>query len=307
MNAIIRTLSLLVFFSAAYAHAQGEPNNTWKYNIGAMYEIENVEGQSEDMDGLYEPSIYFNAAHGPWSINMAMYQEGPVDYSSMTRGSWFNRPELNVRYQIADNDAYSLGLTGGMRNYGFHFKNEDGSPNGTANTQRYKIQPDWNIPLNQNMAFEGWLAWYRFVNDLNQTGYSDSRVETETGLNYKFNETVSLQAHYYLERGYNTVSGNQQGEFSTNEARLYLPISLGNTTLTPYTRLTIDRWSNWDWQDDGADSEDHDYNRLGMLFAHDFTNGLSMTLEYAYEWQTHREGDTHDIFHYAGIGVNYAF
>lgn len=307
MNAIIRTLLLLPVAGAMCAQAQETPQNSWKYSIGAMYEIENVEGQAEDKDGLYEPSVYFNAAYGPWSINLVMYQEGPVDYSSMTRGTYFNRPEFNLRYQLIENDDLSLGLTGGVRNYGYHFENEDGSPAGTANTQRWKIQPDWNVKINQDLAFEGWLAWYRFVNDLNKTGYSDSRVETETGLNYHFNETFSVQAHYYLERGYNTVSGNRQGEFSTNEARIYFPIALGNNTFTPYTRLTIDRWSNWDWQDDGSDSEDHDYNRLGLLYAHDFDNGLSMTLEYAYEWQTHREGDTHDIFHYAGIGVNYAF
>lgn len=307
MNAIIRTLLLLPVAGAMCAQAQEIPQQSWKYSIGAMYEIENVEGQAEDMDGLYEPSVYFNAAYGPWSINLVMYQEGPVDYSSMSRGTYFNRPEFNLRYQLIENDDLSLGLTGGVRNYGYHFENADGSPAGTANTQRWKIQPDWNVKINQDLAFEGWLAWYRFVNDLNQTGYSDSRVETETGLNYHFNETFSVQAHYYLERGYNTVSGNKQGEFSTNEARIYFPIALGSNTFTPYTRLTIDRWSNWDWQNDGSDPEDHDYNRLGLLYAHDFNNGLSMTLEYAYEWQTHREGDTHDIFHYAGIGVNYAF
>lgn len=307
MNAIFRTVLLLPLASAMCVQAQEKPVDEWKFTLGAMYEIENVEGQAEDKDGLYEPSVYFNAAYGPWSINLAMYQEGPVDYSAMSRGTYFNRPEFNLRYQIIDCEKYSLGLTGGVRNYGYHFENEDGSPAGTANMQRYKIQPDWNIKFENDMAFEGWLAWYRFVNDLGQTGYSDSRVETETGLNYRFNDTVSLQVHYYLERGYNTESTHHQGEFSTNEARIYLPVSLGSTILTPYTRLTIDRWSNWDWQEDGADAEDHDYSRLGLLFAHDFNNGLAMTLEYAYEWQTHREGDTHDAFHYAGIGVSYAF
>ncbi|STE50936.1 outer membrane protein G [Escherichia coli] len=52
------------------------------FNIGAMYEIENVEGYGEDMDGLAEPSVYFNAANGPWRIALAYYQEGPVDYSA---------------------------------------------------------------------------------------------------------------------------------------------------------------------------------------------------------------------------------
>lgn len=52
-----------------------------------MYEIENVEGQGEDMDGLAEPSVYFNASNGPWKISVAYYQEGPVDYSEGKRGT----------------------------------------------------------------------------------------------------------------------------------------------------------------------------------------------------------------------------
>ena len=82
-------------------------------------------------------------------------------------------------------------------------------------------------------------------------------------------------------------------------------VSYAQTTLTPYTRLGLDRWTNWDWQDDPT-REGHDFNRLGLLYAYDFANGLSMTLEYAYEWENHDEGEN-DRFHYAGIGVNYAF
>ena len=47
-------------------------------------------------------------------------------------------------------------------------------------------------------------------------------------------------------------------------------------------------------------------NRLGMLYAYDFQNGLSMTLDYAFEWQGHDEGRD-DKFHYVGVGFNYAF
>ena len=146
---------------------------------------------------------------------------------------------------------------------------------------------------------------YQFANDLKKTGYSDSRVETETGFTWTINETVSAKVNYYLERGFNMDGSRNNGEFSTQEIRAYLPISLGQTTLTPYTRLGLDRWSNWDWQDD-PEREGHDFNRLGMLYAYDFNNGLSMTLEYAYEWENHDEGES-DRFHYAGIGVNYAF
>lgn len=71
---------------AGMACAQAEERNDWHFNIGAMYEIENVEGYGEDMDGLAEPSVYFNAANGPWRIALAYYQEGPVDYSAGKRG-----------------------------------------------------------------------------------------------------------------------------------------------------------------------------------------------------------------------------
>ena len=37
---------------AGMACAQAEEKNDWHFNIGAMYEIENVEGYGEDMDGL---------------------------------------------------------------------------------------------------------------------------------------------------------------------------------------------------------------------------------------------------------------
>lgn len=146
---------------------------------------------------------------------------------------------------------------------------------------------------------------YQFVNELSITGYSDSRVESETGFTYKINDMFSMVTNYYLERGFNIDKSRNNGEFSTQEIRAYLPISLGNTTLTPYTRIGLDRWTNWDWQDD-PEREGHDFNRLGLLYAYDFQNGLSMTLEYAFEWEDHDEGES-DKFHYAGIGINYAF
>ncbi len=42
---------------AGMACAQAEERNDWHFNIGAMYEIENVEGYGEDMDGLALQSI----------------------------------------------------------------------------------------------------------------------------------------------------------------------------------------------------------------------------------------------------------
>lgn len=303
MNISLSRAALIM--CAGMTCAQAAENNDWHFNVGAMYEIENVEGQGEDQDGLYEPSIYFNAANGPWRMSVAYYQEGPVDYGNGSRGSWFDRPELEIHYQFADSDDFSFGLTGGFRNYGYHFKDEHNEDAGTANMQRWKLAPDWNVKLDDAWRFEGWLALYQFGHDLNQTGYADSRVETETGFSYKINDTFSAVVHYYLERGFNMDSGRNNGEFATQEIRAYLPISLGNSSLTPYTRLGLDRWSNWDWQDD-IEREGHDFNRIGMLYSYDFQNGLSASLEYAYEWQHHDEGGS-DKFHYAGVGVNYAF
>lgn len=308
MKKMLVTLSpLFVLFTAAAAHADNTPAPAWHYNIGAMYEIENVEGQEDDKDGLYEPSVYFNAAYGDWTLSVAMYQEGPADYSNFTRGSYFNRPEMSVRYQFIDNEQATFGVTGNVRNYGYHFKNDDGSQAGTANTVRYGLTPDWNITFDPRWSFNGWLSLYQFRNDLDETGYSDSRIEAETGIKYKFNDTVSLKTNYYIERGFNIDSDRNNGEFSTQEMRIYLPIELGTNTFTPYTRLTIDRWSNWDWQTD-LDREGHNFSRIGLFYGHDFSNGLSMSLEYAYEWEDHDDKHTSDDrFHYAGIGVNYTF
>lgn len=304
MSTLLRSAALVLCAGVSCAQAE-ETAKHWTFNIGAMYEIENVEGQGDDKDGLYEPSVWFNATWDAWTISMAMYQEGPVDYSSMTRGTYFDRPELELRYRFIGTDDFTLGLTGGFRNYGYHFKDEKGAKDGSANMQRYKIQPDWDIKLTDDWRFGGWFAMYQFANDLEKTGYSDSRVETETGFTWTINETFAAKVNYYLERGFNMDSSRDNGEFSTQEIRAYLPISLGQTTLTPYTRLGLDRWSNWDWQDD-PEREGHDFNRLGLLYAYDFNNGLSMTLEYAYEWENHDEGES-DRFHYAGVGVNYTF
>lgn len=301
MKTLLSSTALVMY--AGMACAQAAEKSDWHFNIGAMYEIENVEGQGEDMDGLAEPSIYFNVANGPWRISVAYYQEGPVDYSAGKRGTWFDRPEFEMRYQFLESNDVNFGLTGGFRNYGYHYVDEPGKD--TANMQRWKVQPDWDIKLSDGLRFGGWFAMYQFVNDLSITGYSDSRVETETGFTYKINDTFSMVTNYYLERGFNIDKSRNNGEFSTQEIRAYLPISLGNTTLTPYTRLGLDRWSNWDWQDD-PEREGHDFNRLGLLYAYDFQNGLSMTLEYAFEWEDHDEGES-DKFHYAGVGINYAF
>lgn len=154
MSTLLRSAALILCAGVSYAHAS-EPAPHWNFNIGAMYEIENVEGQGDDKDGLYEPSVWFNATWDAWTISLAMYQEGPVDYSSMTRGTYFDRPEFELRYRFIGTDDFTLGLTGGFRNYGYHFKDEHGAKDGSANMQRYKIQPDWDIKLSDDWRFGG--------------------------------------------------------------------------------------------------------------------------------------------------------
>lgn len=111
MSSLLRSAALLLCAGMMNAQAS-EAVKKWDFNIGAMYEIENVEGQGDDKDGLYEPSVWFNATYDAWTVSLAMYQEGPVDYSSMTRGTYFDRPEFELRYRFIGSDDFTLGLTG---------------------------------------------------------------------------------------------------------------------------------------------------------------------------------------------------
>ena len=154
MSTLLKSAALVLCAGVSCAQA-AETAKQWEFNIGAMYEIENVEGQGDDKDGLYEPSVWFNATWDAWTISLAMYQEGPVDYSSMTRGTYFDRPEFELRYRFIGTDDFTFGLTGGFRNYGYHFKDEHGARDGSANMQRYKVQPDWDIKLTDDWRFSG--------------------------------------------------------------------------------------------------------------------------------------------------------
>lgn len=60
MSTLLRSAALVLCAGVSCAHAT-ESAKHWEFNIGAMYEIENVEGQGDDKDGLYEPSVWFNA------------------------------------------------------------------------------------------------------------------------------------------------------------------------------------------------------------------------------------------------------
>lgn len=171
---------IVLVMCAGMVCVQVEERNDWYFNIGAMYEIENVEGYGEDMDGLAEFLVYFNVVNGSWRIVLVYYQEGSVDYSAGKRGTWFDRSELEVYYQFFENDDFSFGLIGGFRNYGYYYVDESGKD--TANMQRWKIALDWDVKLIDDLRFNGWLSMYKFVNDLNIIGYVDIRVETEIGL-----------------------------------------------------------------------------------------------------------------------------
>lgn len=215
MSTLLRSAALVLCAGVSCAQAT-ESTKQWEFNIGAMYEIENVEGQGDDKDGLYEPSVWFNATYDAWTISLAMYQEGPVDYSSMTRGTYFDRPEFELRYRFIGTEDFTLGLTGGFRNYGYHFKDEHGAKDGSANMQRYKIQPDWDVKLTDDWRFGGWFAMYQFANDPGKpvilTAASKRKPDLRT-----INETVSAKVNYYLERGFNMDSSRNNGEFSTGK------------------------------------------------------------------------------------------
>ncbi len=69
-----------------------------------------------------------------------------------------------MHYQFLENDDFSFSLTGGFRNYGYHYVDEPGKD--TANMQRWKIAPDWDVKLTDDLRFNGWLSMYKFANDL---------------------------------------------------------------------------------------------------------------------------------------------
>ncbi len=68
-------LLIRTFLSCAQA---AETAKQWEFNIGAMYEIENVEGQGDDKDGLYEPSVWFNATWDAGQFLWRCIRKGPL-------------------------------------------------------------------------------------------------------------------------------------------------------------------------------------------------------------------------------------
>ena len=68
MGTLLKSAALVLCAGVSCAQAS-ETAKQWEFNIGAMYEIENVEGQGDDKDGLYEPSVWFNATWDAWTIS----------------------------------------------------------------------------------------------------------------------------------------------------------------------------------------------------------------------------------------------
>ncbi len=67
MSTLLRSAALVLCAGVSCAQAT-ESAKQWEFNIGAMYEIENVEGQADDKDGLYEPpcGLMPLGMHGPF-------------------------------------------------------------------------------------------------------------------------------------------------------------------------------------------------------------------------------------------------
>ena len=273
-------------------------------SFGVLQETENVEG-SVDKDGFYEPSLYFDMKNGKWSFGATYYGEyHNMDYSDMTRGDSLDRFELRGHYDIFDTEKYGLGMQVALRNYSWTRK--DPITNDTRDTTSNRwlnLQPDWRVGIFDKLSYEGWLGYYTMFNDATGSGYSDREIETESGLVYKFNDTVSAKLNYYLDRGWD-VGGQSVNSFNNQQIRGYLPVNLdlfsfGGSTVTPYFRQTVYN---------GADEHD---TRLGLRLDQKLPGGFAVSLEYAYEMRNFEGApdgaDSFQKFHYTGVGLNYSF
>ncbi|MEE8731326.1 MAG: OmpG family monomeric porin [Rahnella inusitata] len=288
------------------------PAEKWSIQIGAMQETENVEGQG-DKDGAYEPTVFINFSKGKWNLYGAFYQEDHnVDYTQDTRSDWFNQYEFDAHYQFVDNADYALGLMLGFRNYQWEYNEDKHKEGNTYNTQRYTLQPDWSVSLSPVLKYNGWAALYNYYNNMDENGYLNKEFEGETGVKYSFSDAIAVQVSYYLDRGWNT-GDSQRGEFSKQEARVYLPLNVdifssGKTLITPYARRTLDTYY---YNDDRGEREGETDTRFGVLINQSLPAGFAISLEYAYELQLHDNTDASanakTKYHYTGIGVTYSF
>ena len=284
-------------------------DSRWKPTIGVLQETENVEG-SGDKDGFYEPTVFFNITNGKWTFGITNYNENhSFEYSDWTRGDYLNRTELSGHYKFLDTDNYAVGLGIALRNYQWIHK--DSEPSST-NNRWLNIQPDWRYSFTDKISYEGWLGFYNMFNNGQDAGYTDKELETESGIVYKLNDTVSIKLNYYLDRGWN-LGETSVHTFNNQQIRGYVPVTLKifddkNTVVTPYFRQTVYN-ASWD-EDNQRENKERD-TRLGIRLDQELPAGFAISLEYAYEM---RDGvdtapGTKDFnkYHYTGVGINYTF
>lgn len=292
---------------------QPTPPDEWQIKTGLLIETENIEGKN-DGNGAWEPSFYLELMKGDWTLTGSLYREDHNTthyYQSRGRDDGYNQYEITARYALVTNEALNLGLLGGIRDYRWSYYTGENEGQ-TYHTQRYTLQPDWEIRLLPDLYFSGWLAVSKFENNVNRNGLTHKEIESETGVNYAFNEMLGMTLNYYIDRGWNKYS-NHNGEFSQQELRLYLPvtlnlISVGESKLSPYIRRTL---GTWNYNSDRQHNERERDTRFGLLLEQTLPHNIVLSLEYAYELQLHpdaSEGDpSRTKFHYTGVGLSYLF
>lgn len=293
--------------------AQLATTSEWQIKTGLMIETENTEGSS-DGKGAFEPTLYLELIKNRWTLVGSFYQEDHNTthyYRSKGRDDGYDQYEITARYVLITSETLELGLMGGVRNYRWSYYTGDNQGQ-TYNTQRYTLQPDWDLQLMPDLHFSGWLATSQFENNVNRNGLTHKEIESEVGVNYAFNETLGMTLNYYIDRGWNEHS-NRDGEFSQQELRLYLPVTLnlfsaGESKLSPYIRRTL---STWYYNSDHQRNERERDTRFGLLFEQALPYNLALSLEYGYELQLHPDTSGSDPsrtkFHYTGIGLSYLF
>lgn len=333
LNKCLR-LAIILFFFAGHVHAENKQENMsqknsttqelppleppetqdkWQFKTGFLIETENVEGNS-DGKGAWEPTLYLEAAKDRWTLAGSFYQENhntTGDYRSAGRSDWYDQYEVTARYGLFTSEILEAGILAGARNY--HWSYNSGDKKGRSyNTQRYTLQPDWNLQLVPALHFSGWMAFSRFENNAIKNSLTRKEIEGETGFNYALNNTLSVTVNYYIDRGWNKKN-LRENEFSQQELRVYLPVTFtlfraGESRLTPYIRRSL---STWYYNNDRGRNERERDTRFGLLIEQNLPHNLSLTLEYGYELQRHPDTRDNDPsrtrFHYTGAGLSYLF
>ncbi|HFZ1320090.1 OmpG family monomeric porin [Klebsiella aerogenes] len=293
--------------------AQLANTREWKIKTGLLLETENIEGNS-DGKGAWEPSVYLELIKDRWTLGGSFYQEDHNTshyYRLKGRNDGYDQYEITARYALVTSKTLALGMMGGVRNYRWSYYTGDNKGQ-THNTQRYTLQPDWNLQLIPDLHFSGWLTMSQFKNNVNRNGLTHNEIESEAGINFAFNETLSVTLNYYIDRGWNKYS-ERDGEFSQQEMRLYLPVifnlfSVNESKFSPYIRRTL---TTWYYNHDHQRNERERDSRFGLLFEQALPHNLALSLEYGYELQLYPDASGNEPsrtkFHYTSIGLSYLF